>query len=289
MQCFYVIGCLIILACFAEWIREMFTFSVKDYDITSSKLSGVQAERRIIFLSDLHNYTYGRDNRRLISAIQKVQPDLILIGGDMLIGINEPRQDRAIRLITQLAEQYPVRYANGNHEQRMKIYPEIYGESYIEYKTLLERAGVRFLENEKEKLTWDEADVTLYGLEIPAECYAKFQKTELSAAQVTECIGQAERDRYSILLAHNPTFTDTYLEWGADLVLSGHFHGGIVRVPGFRGVLSPQGRLFPKYSGEHTRTAGQDVVVSTGLGVHTIPLRFFNPAQLVVLHMRPRS
>lgn len=289
MQWFYVTGCLIILACLAEWIREMHTFVVKDYDIASPKLSGMKTERRIVFLSDLHNYTYGRENRRLLAAIQEIQPDLILIGGDMLIGIAEPQKDRAVRLITRLAGQYPVRYANGNHEQRMKIYPEIYGEEYNNYKALLERAGVRFLENEKEPFAWDEAGVTLYGLEIPAECYAKFQKTELSAAQVTECIGQAESDRYGILLAHNPTFMDTYLAWGADLVLSGHFHGGIVRVPGFRGVLSPQGRLFPKYSGEHTHTAGQDVIVSTGLGVHTIPFRFLNPAQLVVLHMKPQS
>ncbi len=74
-----------------------------------------------------------------------------------------------------------------------------------------------------------------------------------------------------------------YLSWGADLVLSGHLHGGIVRIPGFRGVISPGFELFPKYSGGCCREGSQTAVVSRGLGSHTIPVRLFNEAELIVL------
>ena len=98
-------------------------------------------------------------------------------------------------------------------------------------------------------------------------------------------MGKKDSTNYQILLAHNPMYAETYLEWGADLILSGHLHGGIVRIPGLGGVVSPQFRLFPKYSGEHTEKNGKSVVVSKGLGTHTIKIRFLNPAEVVVLHL----
>ena len=105
-------------------------------------------------------------------------------------------------------------------------------------------------------------------------------------AQIEERIGKADFSKYQILLAHNPIYTDTYLDWGADLVLSGHLHGGIVRLPGLGGMITPQFRLFPKYSGELTVKDQQSVVVSKGLGTHTIKIRFLNPAEIVVLHLQ---
>ena len=104
--------------------------------------------------------------------------------------------------------------------------------------------------------------------------------------QIEERIGKADIAKYQILLAHNPIYTDTYLKWGADLVLSGHLHGGIVRIPGLGGVITPQFRLFPKYSGELTVKDGKSVVVSKGLGTHTIRIRFLNPADVIVLHFQ---
>lgn len=98
-------------------------------------------------------------------------------------------------------------------------------------------------------------------------------------------IGKADKTEYNILLAHNPVFTPTYLGWGADLSISGHLHGGIVRIPYLGGVITPQMKLFPKYSGELTREGESAVVVSKGLGTHTIKVRFMNPAELVVIHL----
>lgn len=281
---FILIG-VIVFICIAEWIREILTFKITHYDIKSDKLNKLNHERKIIFLCDLHNNRYGKNNEKLLAAVKEQKPDLILIGGDMLVGKPETSTKVAEDFVRKLKEICPVYYANGNHEQRMKIYPEKFGTKYQEYKNAVEQSGVQFLENEHLDLILDTCQVQIHGLEIPREGYKKFRKTVVSLEQIEERIGKADASKYQILLAHNPIYADTYLEWGADLVLSGHLHGGIVRIPGLGGVITPQFRLFPKYSGELTIQDGKYVVVSKGLGTHTIKIRFLNPAEMIVLHL----
>ena len=280
-----LIGVILIL-CVAEWMREISTFRITHYNIISDKLSGLKRERKVLFLTDLHNNCYGKENKSLLDAVRMQNPDLILIGGDMLVGKPELSTKVAEDLVCKLTEICPVYYVNGNHEQRMKIYPEKFGTKYHEYKSIVEKTGVHFLENEHVDLTIDDCEIQIHGLEIPREGYKKFRKTVVSLEQIEERIGKADIAKYQILLAHNPIYTDTYLKWGADLVLSGHLHGGIVRIPGLGGVITPQFRLFPKYSGELTVKDGKSVVVSKGLGTHTIRIRFLNPAEVIVLHFQ---
>lgn len=258
-------------------------FRIRHYQIESEKLNKAK-ELKIIFLSDLHSKQYGKDNERLLEAIRSEEPDFIFVGGDMLIGLKNASLHVATSLATALCKICPVYYANGNHEQRMKLYPEVYGGLYEEYKAALIVAGVILLENERKLIETEAGHLALYGLEIPAECFAKLRRTSLSVETIQEQIGECA-EGYNILLAHNPKFTDNYLAWGADLVLSGHLHGGVVRIPGIGGMISPQGILFPKYSGEHTKVGDADVVVSKGLGDHTIPIRIMNPKEIIVLHL----
>ena len=280
-----LIGVILIL-CIAEWMREIFTFQITHYDIVSEKLNKLAEEKKIIFLTDLHNNSYGKNNGKLLGAVKCQKPDLILIGGDMLVGKSDISTKIAEDFVKKLTEICPVYYANGNHEQRMKIYPDKFGTKYQEYKVSVEQSGVQFLENEHIDLMFDSCPIQIHGLEIPREGYKKFRKTNVFIEQIEERIGKADSSKYQILLAHNPIYADTYLEWGADLILSGHLHGGIVRLPGLGGVITPQFRLFPKYSGELTVKEGKSVVVSKGLGTHTIKIRFLNPAEMVVLHLQ---
>ena len=280
-----LIGVILVL-CIAEWMREIFTFKITHYEIVSDKLNALKEEQKVVFLTDLHNNSYGKNNEKLLTAIKNQKPDLILIGGDMLVGKPDILTEVAEHFVGKLTEICPTYYANGNHEQRMKIYPEKFGTKYHEYKSVIEKTGVRFLENEHVDLIIDDCEIQIHGLEIPREGYKKFRKTFISLEQIEECIGKADVTKYQILLAHNPIYTDTYLKWGADLVLSGHLHGGVVRIPGLGGVITPQFCLFPKYSGELTVKDGKSVVVSKGLGTHTIRIRFLNPAELIVLHLR---
>lgn len=275
----------ILVCCVIEWIREITTFRVTHYDVKSEKLNGLTKECNLVFLSDLHNNRYGKDNEKLLNSVMEQSPDFILIGGDMLVGKPDISYEVAEKFVSQLTKIAPVYYANGNHEQRMKLYPETFGSTYQRYKEQIEKKGVTFLENASKNLAFCDCNLRITGLEIPREGYKKFCKTEVSLGQIENCIGQASRDSYQILLAHNPVYAEIYLEWGADLVLSGHLHGGVVRLPFLGGVITPQFRLFPKYSGELTKVGDQTVVVSRGLGTHTIKLRFLNPAEVVVLHL----
>lgn len=283
-----VIG-IILLLCVAEWIRELFTFKITHYEITSDKLHGLKDERTIVFLSDLHSNRYGKDNSRLLDAIRRQKPDFILIGGDMLVGKKRSSTKIAEDFVEQLTAICQVYYANGNHEQRMKLDSYKYGDKYQEYKLHLEQLGVRFIENNHIDCSWDGSQIQIYGLEIPSTAYKKYRKSAVSKEKIEKLIGQADEHKYQILLAHHPMYMESYIQWGADLVLSGHLHGGVVRIPGLGGVITPQLCLFPKYSGELTVEGDTTVVVSKGLGTHTIKIRFMNPAEVVVLHVRGRK
>ena len=283
-----IIG-IILITCIAEWMREIFTFRMTHYDIVSEKFNEIQGGYKILFLTDLHNNSFGKGNGRLLKAIRSQNPDLILIGGDMTVGKPECSTKVAEDFVGQLTKLCPVYYANGNHEQRMKLYPEKFGTKYQEYKCAIEAGGTCFLENRHVDLNIKGCPVQVHGLEIPRKAYKKFQKTTLTKEQIEACIGQADKDKYQILLAHNPIYAETYLKWGADLVLSGHLHGGIVRIPGLGGLITPQFGMFPKYSGELTVKDGKSVVVSKGIGTHTIKIRFLNPAEVVVLHLKGKK
>lgn len=275
---------ILLAAALVEIYRELHSFQVTRYIVASDKLS--EGKRgRIIFLSDLHNHLYGEKNKNLLKAIEGQKPDYILIGGDMLVGKNGYTYDVAEEFVKSLAKMCPVYYANGNHEQRMKEQPDKYEQSYEKYKESLTASGVHFLENESVQISLDLAQVTISGLEIPRECYTHFRKIAMRGGAIEERIGKCSCDRYQILLAHNPSYMREYIEWGADLILSGHLHGGIVRIPGIAGVISPNLELLPKYSGDMYKEGKQTVIVSKGLGNHTIPVRLFNPAEIVVIDL----
>lgn len=271
-----------------EILRELHGFKVRHYTITSPKLKAVTRERKIIFLSDLHNHEYGAGNERLVDAIKQQNPDMILITGDMLVGKRGGSWETAAEFVKQLPAICPVYYANGNHEQRMREHPEKYGDAYFLYKKELEALDVHFLINENITLSWDGNPVVITGMEVPESCYLRSGRTRLSLQEMERRVGKADRRDYQILMVHQPDFMDVYKKWGGDLILSGHLHGGIMRLPVLGGIISPQIGLFPKYSGDLYQEGDRSIVVSKGLGTHTVNIRLFNPAELIVLHIKGR-
>ncbi|MCC8067261.1 MAG: metallophosphoesterase [Clostridiales bacterium] len=236
-----------------------------------------------VFLSDLHNASYGENNSRLLKEIRNENPEIVLIAGDMLTSAKEPQMDAALSLMNELTKKYPVYYANGNHESRLKMNTDIYGECYEDYATAIRSCGVHLLENTCEQLEIHRMPVTIWGLETPLEYYGRFHGKELMAEQIEGILGKPIAPGYHLLLAHHPAWFDAYVAWGADLTLSGHLHGGIVRLPLLGGVISPQFRLFPKYDRGLFTQNGKKMVVSAGLGGHTINVRVNNPPELIVL------
>jgi len=219
-------------------------------------------------------------------AVQKEHPDYIFIGGDMLVGKEMHSCQVAYEFVKQLPGICPVYYANGNHEQRMKEHPERYDASYANYHQELLEAGVIFLENESVIFEWKGRKVKLSGLEIPLRCYTHFRKDYPDMEEILERIGPKDNSIYEIVMAHNPSYMKCYLQRGADLILSGHLHGGIVRIPGVAGAVSPSFEILPKYSGDHYKCQDTDIIVSKRLGTHTFNIRLFNPAEIVVVEFQ---
>ena len=260
--------------------REQKCFRVRKYKIDVPDRWKPDRPVHMVFLSDLHGKEYGEENEKLVRAVRQEAPDLIFCGGDMLVRGREDTAAKAVRFIRKLSAIAPVFCANGNHEQKMRENPEFYDNLYQRYRAALD-SDVCFLENDSADISVNGMDMTVTGLEIPVGCYGHLKKRPLQMQEIQSRIGYAEKDRYQILLAHNPVYMEQYQEWGAKLTLAGHLHGGIVRIPGIGGLITPQIQLFPKYSGDLYYDGEYYGIVSRGLGTHTVNIRLFNMAELV--------
>lgn len=269
-----------------EIYRESKSFVTKIYDIESDAFQ-FKEPHNIVFVSDLHNHKYGKNNEQLLKAIKEQEPEFILVGGDIPIAKKGYELNTAISFIESLTKDYKVYYSNGNHEHRMRLYPEEYGDMYEVYTNAIKKAGVDYLINETRSLRMEDVKVDIVGLEIDREFYKRFFHKILQKEDIIGLVGEKEKEIFTILLAHNPEYFKAYAQWGADLTLSGHVHGGVMRLPLLGGVISPSLKLFPKYDGGRKREYGKEMIISRGLGVHTIPIRLFNPAELVVLRLKP--
>lgn len=258
-------------------------FHVVEYQLYSNK---VKKEHRYVVLSDLHNKLYGEKNSKLIKKITKLAPEGILIAGDILTAKPEKSYEVALDLIRNLAEKYPIYYGMGNHETRLFLYPETYGDMGERYLADLNKVSVDFLKNESRQC---EDNIRITGLDMNKAYYKRFKKEPMDSGYLQETLGEANEGKYEILLAHNPDYFEEYAAWGADLVLSGHVHGGMMRLPVLGGVVSPAFKLFPKYDGGIFKLGKSTMIISRGLGMHTIPIRIFNPGELVLVKISPKS
>lgn len=258
-------------------------FITSEYSVSSPK---VERNCRIAFLSDLHGNMHGKDNVKLIQAVKNSDPDIIVMGGDMITSRAGEVDKGKMQIPISLAEAFGDRlvfYGMGNHEFRMYLYREDFGNSFDELKKELESRGVHFLRNDRSVL--DDMNIEIQGLEIERKFYRRGRKITMESSDLRKLIPQRDEKRYRILLAHNPEFFEAYSH-EADLVLSGHFHGGIVRLPLIGGLVSARLSLFPKYDGGIYELNGSKMIVSRGLGSHTIPLRVFNPCELCIIDIR---
>lgn len=237
----------------------------------------------MVFLSDLHNHQFGVGNRRLIAAVDKVNPDLVLIGGDMMISKGGADTGIALELIGRLVRRYPVFCGNGNHENRMLWEPSVYGSLYKTYIHSLKRLGVMVLENRTEHFR---RDMNITGIDLEPRFYRKFHPDSLKPEEIEQKVGKASGEQFQVLLCHSPLYFYACRNWGADLTLSGHFHGGTIRLPYLGGVMTPQYQFFlPCCAGKFTED-GKHMIVSRGLGTHSINIRLNNKPQLVVVDIK---
>lgn len=258
---------------------------IKTWEIKTDQLKRTDGSLRIVFLADLHDRLWGEGQEQLLEAIDSLKADLILGAGDMLVAKEHAvKMEHALLLFEELTKrQIPIILSNGNHESRMRQQPEKYEHQYETYAGRMTSMGVRILSDEACELVHGSSSVKIYGYEMPLEYYHKLWQPVYKGEDLEQKFGRPDEKHFHILMAHNPVYFDTYAAWGADLTLAGHLHGGIIRIPGIGGVITPQVKLFPEYDRGFFERNGKYMAVSAGLGEHTVPIRIFNPPQLILL------
>ena len=237
-------------------------------EVTSSELPAAFDGLRIVQVSDLHGKEMGMESETLLRAVAQMEPDLIAITGALID--QESQLDIARTLVEGLADIAPTYYVTGNHEWAVKRVSEL--------KQMLTDCGVRVLTNEYEVWEKDGATLAIAGVDDPNG----------PADQKTGDVLRQEIDAdYTILLAHRNT-VEEYAGWGYDLVLCGHGHGGVIRIPILDiGVLGTNREFFPEYdAGLYPFEQGGYCFVSRGLGSNTVPsysFRLFNRPDLPLL------
>lgn len=267
MELFYPI--VIVVLCVALFLFLYFIsygdFKVTTQELKSEKLVG---SVRLALVADLHSTFYGAEQERLVAALERARPDLLLFAGDIVDDKRAP--DGADRFFSCVGRKYPCYYVTGNHEFRT--------EDLDALKRRITAYGVHVLEGDTEVLSVRRNTISVGGIDDKAV-----------GESWTEQISRADEARsgFSLLLSHRPDLANAYAQYGFDLVLCGHAHGGQLRLPfGNVGLIAPGQGLFPKYtSGLYTLPNGTVMGVSRGLCKNWAP-RTFNPPELMILDLK---
>lgn len=268
------------------YLRSEYEKEQLSVERTVLKSQKIRKDRTLVFLSDLHEHRFGDGNERLLAAVDETAPDLVLVGGDMIFSKSRASTDAALELMEKLAGKYPVFCGNGNHENRLLWEPQVYGSAYEDYVGSLKRFGVKMLENRTERYG---EDLAVTGIDLEPGVYRKFRPERLTEEEIEQKAGKASRERFQILLCHSPLYFSECRGWGADLTLSGHYHGGTIRLPYLGGVMTPQYQFFLPYCAGEFTEGERHMIVSRGLGTHSINIRLNNKPQLVVVDLKTKS
>lgn len=227
---------------------------------------------RTVQLSDLHRRCFGAHQRRLLRAVRTLRPACIVVTGD-LVSRTETDFTETERFVRDLCTIAPVLTVCGNHEADLP--PELFSA----YRNALRRGGAISLDNRMLRV----GTVTFAGLSLPSAYYRGggvmgfTGKYNCTTETLRQRLGDCPPD--TVLLAHNPLWFPAYAEWGAALTLSGHVHGGAVRLPLLGGILSPERKFFPRYDKGYFTQGSAAMIVSGGLG----KLRLFNPPEICLV------
>ena len=286
MRTWIIIVSIVLILAVTLTIRAFYEYASlvrTDYEIETVKFPEGK-KLRLLVLSDLHDRVYGPENEKLLDLMKSSKPDAILLTGDILTASRKKDPNQVFAFLAKSSQIAPVYYAPGNHERKIKEKKETFGILYNVFRRTLEQNQIRYLENEKTLL---DENVCLYGLDLDLKYYPKLpyknKKPFYTAQQMEQDLGAMDPSRFNIILAHSPRYFNAYAASGADLVLSGHYHGGAVRIPKLGGVISPQFVFFPKYDKGVYKKENTEMIVSSGCGSHKVHLRLFNKPEVMVV------
>ena len=272
---------IVILMCFIKKI------DVTKYTISNEKIPEEFNGFKIVQLSDFHSQGYRDTTEKLISKVKDINPNIIVMTGDMVSWDMEDIEE-AKNLIKSLAESYPIYYIDGNHEHLAEILRQSRYASFIEF---MQELGVTTIKNDYVEIYNEDKSINLSGINLPLDGATGLyvNKYQLEKNYVEKTLPEADRQKFNILLAHTPIFIKQYSQWGADLVLAGHMHGGIVRIPFTNiGLLSPGRTILPRYAAGKFKVNDTTMIVNRGIGTSSFNLRLFNNPEISVITLKSK-
>ncbi len=264
-----------------ELLRSKYVLTLTKRFVTLDKLPKEFDGTKLAVVSDLHQMRFGEGNSELAKRIKREDPDYIIFVGDM--GDYEKYNVHAYYdLLENQEDKIPVIMVPGNHDLRLGN-----GTVHKNFVREVERSGAVILSNTSAEMVAGGKKLYIYGFCQPLNAEKDKPAREWSFAEVSDddvaaTLGKCPKDAPVILLAHDPQPFMCYEKWGADLVLSGHLHGGGIRLPYFGGVIGPNKSFFPKYSAGLIEGRKSRMFVTRGLASPKLP-RFLNPPEIALL------
>ena len=244
------------------------------YKIESEKLPAAFDGAKIVQVSDFHNTKSAPLRESLAAEIKEQAPDIIVITGD-IVDSRKTNMEISLDFVEEIKDIAPIYYVPGNHESRL--------EDYRVLANNLQDLGVIVLENRSESFELDGESIELVGLIDPMFAHEKTVKNEVISAKMLDEIDFDEAS-FSVLLAHRPELFEVYEKYGFDLMLSGHAHGGQIRLPFFGAFLVPNQGFFPEYA-EGRIDGNGTMIISRGIGNSLAPFRINNRPELIVVEL----
>ncbi len=248
---------------------------VSNYVITSDRIPEEFNNYKIVQISDFHNTKSKKLHNSLVKEISGIKPNIIVITGD-LIDANRTDIDTAINLIKEIKDVAPIYYVTGNHEAGITSYDKLKEELVNNNVTILDGKNV-VIENK-------DSIINLIGLDDPAFNGDPYRDDKTTIKDELKAITY-DKNEFTILLSHRPELIDTYAEEKFDLVISGHAHGGQIRIPLIGGLVAPNQGFLPKYTSGIYEKNDTKMVVSRGIGNSIIPFRINNRPELVIISL----
>lgn len=239
------------------------SIDVTHYNYKSSKIPADFNGFKIVQISDLHNKNFGENQSDLLALIKKESPDIIALTGDI---VDEDHDNiKCVEdLLMGMSDIAPIYFVSGNHEQCREAEAQ-----YGKLKELLNKYGVINLNDKSCNFIINNSSITLTGSQFYSD-------------RIGRKLPKADTDTFNILLYHGNNAFDTIYDYGYDIILSGHCHGGIIRLPFVGGLIGNRRNLFPEYDAGVFKKGDCTQFTSRGLGDASIP-RFYNPPELVVI------
>lgn len=263
--------CIICLLTYLQYENK--ALEITTIEVEDSKIPKLFDNFSIIQISDLHDAEFGKNQKNLIERVKEIDPDIIVITGDF-IDFSRYNIKNSSNFISGVSDSYNVYYVPGNHEATLKS-------RYEEVRDNLQKAGATVLDNQNYKICKDNKCINLIGVQDIS--FIENKDENILKNTISEL---KDESLYNILLSHRPNLWETYEKAGMDLVLSGHAHGGQIRLPFTNGLYAPDQGVFPQYTSGANKFGNTLVVISRGLGNSRFPFRVNNRPEIVniILH-----